>query len=87
MFLRQMQLLICMVGLLGEHCDFDQVRLDRQGRISPRRKNLTNTPADLAREIDQITKVLAFDKEFRPFIDLTSGIRFPPHLPHVFTPF
>ena len=33
MVLRQMQLLICMVGLLGEHCDFDQVRLDRQGRI------------------------------------------------------
>jgi len=40
MVLRQMQLLICMVGLLGEHCDFDQVRLDRQGRTLARQKNV-----------------------------------------------
>lgn len=40
MVLRQMQLLVCMVGLLGEHCDFDQVRLDRQGRTLARQKNL-----------------------------------------------
>lgn len=40
MVLRQMQLLICMVGLLGEHCDFDQVRLDRQGRMPAHQKDL-----------------------------------------------
>lgn len=40
---------------------------------------------DLAREVDQITKVFDFDKDLRPHIDLTSGMRFPPHLPHVLT--
>jgi len=61
-----MQLLICMVGLLGEHCDFDQVRLDRQGRTPAHQKKLPNMFVDLAREVDQITKVYAFDKELRP---------------------